>query len=115
MAVLRHPALRCVNCHAPADVRHSRSGEDLCERCARMRTDGERGEAFAALSILDATIAALRCAEMSDREILTAVKVRLAADDLDAFTGRGGDGGSTPRWQCGYDYDDRLIRLEGTS
>jgi hypothetical protein len=71
----------CDWCGQPADYSDTTArGLMACERCARRTSDQERGEAFAALTILQTVAGSLRRAGMEDAGIHRALDFALAAD-----------------------------------
>ncbi|MFN8131634.1 MAG: hypothetical protein U0R70_08805 [Solirubrobacteraceae bacterium] len=100
-------APECANCRDRATHWHRsrRHGyeELLCERCARRQSEHERGEAFAAGTILRAAVRALRLAGLTDDELLDAARSAIADPEADSPASDGwagaGDFPSDTRYQ----------------
>jgi hypothetical protein len=100
---------RCDHCFLTAVVLQVREGVALCERCARDDSAHDRGEAYAALGILDATLGALSSAGLTGEEIIDVVTCwtenRPHRDEADP---------PMPAWAAGgFAHDDRFVRLDG--
>lgn len=99
----------CDGCGEPARFLRAESGELRCDRCARDTSAHNRGEVFAALPILDATIRSLTTAGLSDSEVLDLIGRVLDAQHGHPSVEPPVDAGCV--WGKGFDYDDRFIVL----